>query len=288
MKRMFTLCVLLCTVLSGFAQTDTTGKQNNPPVNDTIRIGGMIIIRKPGTKDREIVREKDYKMRNRRSGKPSNLTTNWWIFDLGFSSFNDKTNYASAAAQSYAPGSNKSWFDIKDGRSRNVNVWFFMQRLNVVKHVVNLKYGLGLELNNYHYEQPIRYQKNTIAIPNPPRVILDATSGRSYEKNKLAADYLTVPMMLNFNFTPNRKNGFGFSGGISAGYLYSARNKTNTSDEGKKKSKDDFELEKWKIAYIGELSLGPVRFYGSYAKKSMYERGMDMTPYTFGFRFSNW
>ena len=25
-----------------------------------------------------------------------------------------------------------------------------------------------------------------------------------------------------------------------------------------------------------------------YALKNMYERGLDMTPYNFGFRFSNW
>ena len=45
------------------------------------------------------------------------------------------------------------------------------------------------------------------------------------KKNKLAADYLTVPLMVNFNFTPERRNGFGFSAGVSAGYLYSARQK---------------------------------------------------------------
>lgn len=288
MKRIFTLCVTVCTMITGFAQTDTTGKQNPVPQDDTIRIGGMIIIRKAGSKDKQVMKDGEYKMRNRRSGKPSNLITNWWIFDLGFSSFKDNTNYSSAAAQAYAPGSNKNYFELKDGKSRNLNVWFFMQKLNVIKHVVNLKYGLGIELNNYRYEQNIRYQKNTIAIPDPPRVILDATAGRSYKKNKLAADYLTVPMMINFNFTPNRKNGFGISGGISAGYLYSARNKTETSDEGKKKTKDNFELEKWKLSYIAELALGPVRFYSSYAFKGMYERGLDMTPYNFGFRFSNW
>ena len=169
-----------------------------------------------------------------------------------------------------------------------MNIWFFMQKLNVVKYIVNLKYGLGLELNNYRYKQHVRYQENTAAIPDPPRVILDGTVGRTYEKDKLAADYLTVPMMINFNFTPNRQKGFGISAGISAGYLYSARNKTITSDEGKKKAKDDFELERWKLSYVAELALGPVRFYGSYALKSMYERGLDIKPYNFGFRFSNW
>ncbi|MDZ4794564.1 MAG: outer membrane beta-barrel protein [Bacteroidota bacterium] len=288
MKRIFTLCVALCTIITGFAQTDTTGTKTTDPKNDTIRIGGMIIIRKAGSKEREVKKDDDYKTKNGRDKKPSNLTTNWWIFDLGFSSFSDKTNYSSLAAQAYAPGSNKTWFDLKDGKSRNVNFWLFMQKLNIVKHVVNLKYGLGLELNNYHFEQPVRFQENTIAIPDPPRVILDATANRKYEKNKLAADYLTVPIMLNFNFTPNRKKGFGISAGVSAGYLYSSRNKTETSDEGKEKTKDDFELEKWKVSYVAELALGPVRFYGSYAVKSMFERGLDMTPYNFGFRFSNW
>lgn len=288
MKRIFTLCIALCTFASGFGQTDTTGRQN-PPQDDTIRIGGMVIIRKAGSKDREVIRDKEYKMRNRRGDKPSNLSTNWWIFDIGFSNYTDNTNYGSIAAQAYAPGSNKTWFELKDGKSRNVNVWVFMQRLNVIKHVVNLKYGLGLELNNYRYQQPVRYDANPPAVINPPVVILDnATPNRTYKKDKLAADYLTVPMMINFNFTPNRKSGFGISAGVSAGYLYSARNKTVTSDEGKKKAKDDFDLEKWKLSYIAELSLGPVRFYGSYAFKNMYERGLDMTPYNFGFRFSNW
>jgi hypothetical protein len=33
-----------------------------------------------------------------------------------------------------------------------------MQKLNVAKHILNLKYGLGLELNNYRYKQHIRYK----------------------------------------------------------------------------------------------------------------------------------
>lgn len=284
MKRIFTLCGFLCAMFSASAQTDTTAK----PQYDTIRIGGMVIIRKPGTTDREVKSDKEYKMRSRRGNKPSNINTNWWIVDLGFSNYQDETSYPGVPAQAYAPGSNKNWFDLKDGKSRNVNIWVFMQRLNVIKHVVNLKYGLGVELNNYHYKQPIRYIENVAPVFEPARVSLDNTPGRVYKKNKLAADYVTVPMMLNFNFTPNRSRGFGFSGGMSVGYLYSARNKTETSDEGKLKAKDDFELEKWKVSYIAELSLGPVRFYGSYAMKTMYERGLKITPYNFGVRFSNW
>ncbi|HQV05440.1 MAG: outer membrane beta-barrel protein [Chitinophagaceae bacterium] len=285
MKRTITLCLALCTLMTSFAQTDTTGQQH-PSGEDTIRIGGMIIIRKKGAKNKKEDDTKEYKLKKRRHTNPSNLKTNWWIFDLGFSNFADNTNYSSAAAQAYAPGSNASWFDLKNGKSRNVNVWIFMQKLNVAKHVVNLKYGLGLELNNYHFKNHIRFDADPPPISNAPIVMLDNTPGRTYKKDKLAADYLTVPVMLNFDFMPRKRNTIGFSAGVSVGYLYSARNKTITSDEKKQKAKDDFGLEKWKLSYIAELTLGPVRFYGSYSFKNMFSRGMNMTPYTFGFRLS--
>lgn len=277
MKRIFTLCVALCTIITGFAQTDTTATK--APEGDTIRIGGLVIIRKPGSKDREVVRDKEYKMRNRRGDKPSNLSTNWWIVDIGFSNYTDESNYTTAVADGFvAPGIGKDQLELKAGKSRNVNVWFFMQKLNVIKHVVNLKYGLGLELNNYHFDENVVFDKNPTFI---------STSPDDFKKVKLAADYLTVPMMINFNFTPKRKKGFGISAGVSAGYLYSARYKTK-EDGDVKKVKNDFDLERFKLSYIGEIALGPVRLYGSLAMKNMWEKSLDMTPYNFGFRLSNW
>jgi hypothetical protein len=280
MKRIFTLCVALSTLITVFAQADTTGTKKTTPQNDTIRIGGMIIIRKAGNKDREMSKDSIYKIKNRRGDKPANLTTNWWIFDIGFSNYNDESNYTTAASGGFvAPGINEDDLKLKGGNSRNVNVWFFMQKLNIAKHIVNLKYGLGLELNNYSFDN------TKLTFAKKPTLIAEGAT--DFKKVKLAADYLTVPIMLNFNFTPNRKKGFGFSGGISAGYLYASRYKSKV-DGDVKKVKSDFNLESFKLSYIGELTLGPVRLYGSYAMKNMWEKGLDMTPYNFGFRFSNW
>lgn len=267
--------------LASNAQDTTARPQDSVTMEkaDTIRVGGMIIIKKKGEDGKE---RKEVVISNKRR-KPSNLSTNWWIIDLGFANLYDRTNYGSAAAQAFAPGFNKDKLDLKT-KSMNVNVWFFMQRLNVVKHVVNLKYGLGLELNNYNFDdEAIRFSKN------PTKIGIDSVliNGPRVKKNKLAADYITVPLMLNFNFTPGRKKGFGLSAGVSAGYLYSSRQKIKTTDS-KTKLKDDFDLRKWKLSYIGELNLGPIRLYGSYAMKSMWEKGLDQTPYNVGIRFSNW
>ncbi|MGK2861020.1 MAG: outer membrane beta-barrel protein [Chitinophagaceae bacterium] len=278
MKRIFTLCVAICTIMTGFAQTDTTTKE----APDTIKIGGMVIIREQGGNyDSTKKREKIFSINNRRNNdRPANISTNWWIMDLGFSNYVDNTNYPGAISSGFlAPGIGEEELKAKAGKSRNVNIWVFMQRINMIKSVVNLKYGLGVELNNYHFnDKDIRIQKNPTKID---KGFSDPV------KNKLAADYLTLPMMLNFNFTPNKRQNFGFSAGVSAGWLYSARQKIK-SDKKVEKTKNDFDLRKWKLSYIGEISLGPVKLYGSYAFKSMFEKGLDLTPYNVGFRFSNW
>ncbi len=283
MKRILTLSMILCAAVTGFAQADTTGKQNNEP--DTIKVGGMLIIRKNGG-GREIIRnrknEEVTSEHHRRYYKASNVSTNWWILDLGFSNFNDNTNYSNALASGFTTAEvNNETMKLRNWKSRNVNLWFFMQRLNVVEHVVNLKYGLGLELNNYFFDD-----ERVHMFKNPTLITIDPNYA-GIHKNKLAADYLTVPLMLNINFTPHRGRGFGISGGISGGYLYSSRQKIKDNGH-KSKTHDDFDLRKWKVSYVGEILLGPVKLYGSYATKSMWEKGLDQTPYTVGLRISNW
>ncbi|HET7899188.1 MAG TPA: hypothetical protein VFL47_15990, partial [Flavisolibacter sp.] len=188
MKR--SLLALLATglALTSFAQEDSTG-----PKPDTIRVGSMIIIKKPGHHHdggHEVI------ISNKRKST-SNISTNWFIFDLGFANWNDETNYAAAQQSGFVSADidSKDNLNLRNGKSVNVNIWFFMQKLNLVKHVVNLKYGLGLELNNYHFDdEQVRFAKNPTYISIDPTIV-------NAKKNKLAADYITVPMMLNFDFT---------------------------------------------------------------------------------------
>jgi len=278
MRKMYVLLAGLCIGVTAMAQTDTTADQQKK--SDTIRIGSLIIVKKGDGhyENRDgsvkVFREKPYRR---------NVSTNWVIVDLGFANYNDKTIYANAVtAGVVAPGINKESFNLRNGKSIDVNIWLFMQRLNVIKHVVNLKYGIGIELNNYRFEDPIWYDKTAN--------IFTRDVVRHYKKNKLAADYVTVPLMLNFNLTPNNdyNRSFGFSAGVSAGYLYSSRQKMITNEDGKQKTHDDFYLRPFKISYVAELQLGFVKLYGSLATQSMYEKGLDQTPYNIGLRLSNW
>jgi hypothetical protein len=290
------LIILLATAIlcsAATAQVDSTKKDKN----DTIRIGGIIIV-KSGKKSGE-GRDVDITMgrKNKEKKQNANVSTNWWIVDVGFAGYDDKTNYATVPSAYFAnrPGQpviGPSDFKLRSGKSVNVNIWFFMQRLNLVKHYVNLKYGLGLELNNYRYKSNISYKENGVS-PYPPYtnntssfIMRDSVA---FSKNKLAADYITVPMMLNFNTNPNsRHKGLSFSAGVSAGYLYAQRNKQKSSEIGKDKNRGDYDLAKFKLSYVGELGIGSVKLYGSYSPNSLYDSRLDMRPYTLGLRFSNW
>jgi hypothetical protein len=286
MKQLFTSAMAICVSMGAFAQSDTTG----PKTVDTIKIGNIIIIKKGDDKTTEPKEEKKsgddgvtVEIKKRKNYKPSNISTNWWIVDLGFANVNDQTNYAAITGPTgYFPGGSKNLMSLRNGKSVNVNVWFFMQRVNLIEHVVNLKYGLGLELNNYRFENNIRFQYEPTDFINRDAQVT------KFEKNKLAADYITMPVMLNFNFTPKKKKSYGLSAGISAGYLYTSRQKLVSDERGKEKIKNDFNLEPWKLSAIGELNLGVIRLYGSYALNNMFRSGLDQTPYNIGIRFSSW
>ena len=108
MNRLFLLAAGLCFALSGTAQNDSTRHTSDTAAHpiDTLHVGNLLIVRngKPNWDNPEYVRI--HRHRNW-SDRPSKVSTDWVILDLGIAYFNDQTNYSSAAAQKFSPGSNQ-------------------------------------------------------------------------------------------------------------------------------------------------------------------------------------
>lgn len=225
--------------------------------------------------------------RNSSKQKPKNITTNWLIIDLGFANVKDETNYATAQAGDYfqtinRPEVSANSMNLINNKSSNFNLWFFMQKVNIAKHKLNLKYGLAYEQFNFRYENSLSYRNK------PSNFIFNDSI--NFSKNKLFINYLTIPVMFNYNANPERKNSFQASAGVSFGYLLNARNKQVSAERGKQKTQGNFDLETFKMSIVGELGLGPVRLYGSYSLNNMFKEstGLQQTPFAFGIRFSRW
>ena len=287
MKKNWLSVVLLLSAVSLHAQKDSSAKQL-----DTLQIGGFTIVRDgESAKHSTSSSNTNYNViwTNRPAKKNKTISTNWLIFDLGFANYRDLTNYSYAQAGSYLkimrpgdPAVNEGTTTLNTGKSSNVNIWLFMQRVSLSKNVLNLKYGLGLEMYNFRYDSRISFRN----APAP----MAFNDSISFTKNKLYAGYVTVPLMININTKPNSHRGLIMSVGMSAGYLLASRNKQVSGDRGKQKYKGDLALEPWRLAAIGEIGLGPVRLYGSYSLNQLqktYTR-MEQYPYTIGIRFSSW
>lgn len=296
MKRHYFLAALLCAFATiAFAQKPSTNDSVEVKKhNDTIRIGSILIIKKhkKSNSDSSVSVITD----NANSNNKHKRSNNYLVIDLGFGNWDDQTNYANTAGYAFSkPGSPAFSSDdmkLSAGKSANVNIWLFIQKLPLVKRNVNLKYGLGIEYYNYSFRSPVSLKENGVlpysiagTITSSPFVFRDSIS---FSKNKLNLKYITVPLMLNFATTKQKgKTPISVSIGVSAGYLIRQRNKQNSNERGRQKNQGDYDLQRFKLSYIAELGLGHIKFYGSYSPKSIFEKGLDIRPYSLGIRFSN-
>lgn len=304
--KILLVLAILFMASDGMAQVQT----------DTVQIKGLIIVKNKDTRGRS-----NYKFYQdtvyQKNKLKKNLHTKWLVFDFGFNNYADRSKYNEATALNFfAPvtniGSNgyfleqqsvnKSYdysatglntfaprsasspltpseFKLLPGKSVNINVWLFMQRLNLYKHKFNLQYALGMEFNNYHFARNISY------LPGYPTVIVRDTV--QFSKNKLFAQYLTVPLMLNYTSNPLRPGrAFKASFGVQGGYLLKSRTKQISEERGKIKRTDDFNLNKWKAGFTGELGYGPVKLYGNLAFTPLHDYGLEQYPFAIGVRLN--
>jgi hypothetical protein len=244
---------------------------------DTFRLGSLQIIKSQDSNYKKdwvsMIEEGDFDNTNitikRVPKKLKNIETNWWILDLGFANFVDKspTLYWLAANPNslpFYPGPVMSPenFTLNNKKSTNVNIWVVTQKLNLYQHKINLKYGLGVEMFNFRFDKPISFRED---ITN--NVKYDVVS---FTKNKLLVKYLTVPIQINFTPNPTNRKAFYASMGMSVGYLWNAKNKQISGERGKEKFRGNFNLDDWRFATIGELGVGAVRLYGSFANNNLF------------------
>ena len=170
---------------------------------------------------------------------------------------------------------------LNNAKSSNVNIWIVQQKINLSQHQWNLKYGIGIEMYNFRFEQPISFSNtpgNYVYFDNV-----------NFSKNKLFVEYLTVPVQLNFQSNPENKKSFYASLGLSAGYLVQSHTKQISEERGKRKVNGNFDLNNTKLATIGELGVGGIRLYGSYSLTNLFDKKLtsfDMAPFAIGIRFS--
>ena len=213
------------------------------------------------------------------------------MLDLGINSLLDHTDYNTAAASAFlrvdAAHTNGDLFSLRQSKSINVNIYPVMVKARLYKSArqkIILASGLGLQLYNFRFTKPVSYT----ADPTPG-VMLDTVS---FSKNKLAFNYLTVPLMIigKTRIAPGGVNHSGnwltYGAGVSGGYLLSSWTKQISDQRGKEKNHDPFNFRNTNLCVNAELGLeGVIRLYASYQLTSLHEDALDQHPFCIGLRF---
>ena len=199
------------------------------------------------------------------------IKTRWFMLDLGFNTYlsDGKFNLPSELND----------FDLDYSRSVNVNMHIFRQRIGLIGNNLNFMYGLELAWNNYHFD-------NDITLLHNVDEVTVVESGVDFKKNKLATTFLQVPVLFNIETNPKKPSkSFRISAGGYGGLLLGARTKQKSSENGKVKIKDDFNINKFRYGLIGQVGVGCINFYVDYALNGLFkdDLGPDLRPISIGF-----
>lgn len=236
--------------------------------------GGDSVTAKAGKLDTKNKKDKE---------KVGKLDLTYAMMDLGLNTFADNTNYADPSVVNYlnvpAANRNEQLFDLRNGKSINVNIYPLMVKMPIVKTRTQRLYistGAGLQIYNYRYERPLTYTKD------PNVIILDTIS---FKKNKLAINYVNIPLMLTAKTRLHKDTWLVYGAGVTAGYRLSSWNKQVSDERGKVKTRGNFDLADFNTCLTAEFGVeGIIRFYGSYQLTSIYDNGIDHRPISFGIK----
>jgi len=209
--------------------------------------------------------------------KPS-FRGHWSGFEMGINAFanEDYSNY---------PVGTNDFMDLNLAKSIAVNLNFLQYDISLQKKKTNigLVTGMGLEWNNYRFDQDMTLQE--IDGKTAPDYV--TYQDASIKKSKLTSLYLTVPLLLEFQI-PIKNNhkihmAAGFVGGLRLGTHTKVKFKRNSNTH-KDKDRDDYNLRAFRYSAQVRLGYRAVNIFATYGMTDLFRKnkGPELTPYTIG------
>ncbi len=141
--------------------------------------------------------------------------------------------------------------------------------------VINLKTAITLDISSYNFVAPISL------LPEQDMLTYTKDTAIAYDKNKLVARYIQIPLMLNLNTSPRENKGLKISVGGYAGLLLNAKLKQEAAAMDKVKIKDDFNLTKLRYGLMVRFDFSWLDIYVNYNISSLFEEGQGPRTQTF-------
>lgn len=215
-------------------------------------------------------------------GEEEDFDIHWAGFEIGMN------NYLNSDF-SLNLGEENQFMDLNTGKSWNVNINFIEYDLNLIGERFGVGTGLGLEFNDYRFDNQLPIEKSNGGI-QPDLTYEDPDY--NVEKAKLTTTYITVPLFLEYQVQVGRDNNKFFLGaGIIGGLKLGSHTKVKYDKDGdnkKNKNRSDFYLSPFRYGYTVRAGYGFLKLFANYYDTPLFEpdRGPELHPFTLGFMLS--
>lgn len=212
--------------------------------------------------------------------------SHWAGFEIGFNTLMFGNGFNSSAPAGY------EYMDLNSGKSIDVNLNFYAHDFQLYKRYLMFTTGIGMTLNNYRFtsDQTLRADTNRVAAGFD---YLEDGTKISYSKNKLAVNYFTVPLLLQFNSSESYKKSVHVAAGFLLNYKFNSHLKLVYRDGGtreKTKRQHEFNINPFRCDATLRVGYRDVSLYASYSLSDMFKsgRGPEVHPFQVGLCLVNW
>ena len=203
----------------------------------------------------------------------------WAGFEMGVNGFGNED-------YSMYPLAQNDFMDLDMAKSIAVNLNFLQYDIGLQKerNTIGIITGLGLEWNNYRFDENVSLEKGGSGLIQAYRFNEDW----SVKKSKLTSLYLTVPLLFEFQIPVKYKNrrvhlSTGLVGGLRLGSHTKIKYKSN-GNKHKDKDHDDFNLNT--LRYSAQIRVGyrSLNFFATYGLNGLFQKndGPKLDPFTVG------
>lgn len=271
-----TLMSLLLTVLSANAQTESDTTQ--------IKLGGTKVV---------IINEEDS------TEIVSDTTAVGWDDDdftsedelrdelTFFSGLDLGMNLLVTKSGSTTMETGNEWLTLDYARSLSWRINVLEQKIPIYRNHVGILVGLGLTYNSYGLRNNVRIESNSTANPDTIFAYSVPDSIASFNKNKLRATYLHVPLMLELNTSENPDKTFHLAMGVIGGVKIGSITKQEWNFEGDEiteRRKQDFNMTPLTLDASARIGYRNFTLFASYGLTPLFKKGNgpEVYPVTVG------
>lgn len=205
----------------------------------------------------------------------------WDGISFGYNGFMDKDKSMSLNS----PENSFMSLNNNPTRSININLNFAEVDQKLIGNSVGLVTGLGIEFNNYFFEN-----NNTIIKDSAGIIVPQYFDPIRLDKSKLTLMYFTIPLILEIQLPSENSKRLWIAAGVTGSIKISSHTKIVYRENGHKqkdKNRDDFNIAALRYGLTGRMGYNNFYVYGNYYPVQFFEknRGPELYPFSVGVGF---